>query len=450
MTSLIPTSTPCTVKHPARRLPTALAAVVVMTALVGGCAGGGRDQVSSAGAAPRPGPQRSGTTPSMLNIRMTPADLDTRKAIEPGKRLVGKQIYRGKLPHGDSASPLAIGAGGDVLVVINPEVRTGTELPIIGQSTLEWWHGGRRRVASDGKTTRVGPASQAFQASACGTPPVWLETHSVTLDRQDWRIWTRLPGQTRPTSLGSSAKMLPGPDPAPARGLATPVSNGKVAYWPIMRGVKGKNQTAIAGRSLVGSMRPRVYAVNGILPQVRANGDLLFLRRHDEDPQVPVDEVQVRKVSRGTETLVRTIKIRPKTEANSFAAHGNRLAIAVHDTTPFDPKGTLDSTLLAWTEPALNTASGSRTPSGSATEVIRVHQHGNGPALAFAGDYLVWGNGSGSGDGGQYILDIALRQVYRLSSNPGLSYVYTCGSNLAWTTVGKGNAMGDFVAANWR
>lgn len=234
---------------------------------------------------------------------MTSADLDTTQARPQYGRLTQQRTHRDQLDHGYTAGPMGLNTDGSILVGVDPPVRPG---PVIGQSAVEWWKADTRAVVSDGKVTMSGGPSQTFGASACGSPPVWLETHSVDLDHQDRRIWTMLPHQSRPTLLGSSSKMLPGPDPVPVLDLASPVANQRVAYWPIIRQVRGELELAIAGRPLQGTMQPRVYALRAAMPQVLVNGDLIFVRRHREDLRMPTDQVQVSKVSAGIETLLRT------------------------------------------------------------------------------------------------------------------------------------------------
>ena len=55
-----------------------------------------------------------------------------------------------------------------------------------------------------------------------------------------------------------------------------------------------------------------------------------------------------------------------------------------------------------------------------------------GLSLGCGNTFIAWGNSSGNGDPGQYVLDVSGNKIWKLGELSGISMVLDAGSMLAW------------------
>ena len=93
--------------------------------------------------------------------------------------------------------------------------------------------------------------------------------------------------------------------------------------------------------------------------------------------------------------------------------------------------------------------------------------HKQGPPVAFEGHrrladtegahlvekcadaFVAWGNGSGNGDPGQYVVDVPSGKLWKLGASPGISAVRAAGTMLAWTLPPKAQEAAPIRVTKW-
>ena len=77
---------------------------------------------------------------------------------------------------------------------------------------------------------------------------------------------------------------------------------------------------------------------------------------------------------------------------------------------------------------------------GEVTAVVTRNEAGANASVEFTRSGVAWGNGSGSGDAGEYVLDTGTATLRRLGSNAGLSAVIADPGTdeICWATAGRG------------
>jgi hypothetical protein len=366
-----------------------------------------------------------------------PVDLDTASARGPGDHVSVLRTITGRLPDGGTRAVRALGLSGSLLIELSPPVVTGNVLPIIGQSTIEIWTRSARRVISDGSTTRTGEPSQGYAAHLCGSPPVWMETHSVELERADWRAWAVLPRSTEPTLLGSSDELVPRENPPPPADEEHVAASTTMAYWPITMPDDVGWHAAIAGAGLSRNPRARVVVTDALYPQLDRDDGLLYVREPRVDRTMAANRFEIRRHDDDKDSLVAAGAMAPKATLEAFVADDDRYAVVVDDP-PRGAAGLVDSaTMAVW---------------GKGIEgVVRIRLHDRAADLSMSGDLLTWGNGSGNDDGGQYVLDLSDLLLYKVHSNMGGSYIRTCDGYVGWTDFpDEPNPRASFVLAHWQ
>jgi hypothetical protein len=386
------------------------------------------------------------TSSTQLNADSAP-DVDTSSFKDnlrvPAKRADGRR-----------AAVQAVATDGSLTVASWQPPKVGGAVPeLVGDVRIESWSPGHKRVVSDGPKTRVGGPSQIVGAAQCSAQPVWVETHSVDLDHQDWRVWTVPTGGGGPRLLGSSSALTPGRVPlSPALYVSNPVAGGGVAYWPVTVPAASKGaatgswQTAIAGRQLDGSGRLRVVARDAIFPQALPDGRLLYVRPHGlGHSTVPAGTVEIRQVEQGVDTLVASTRVKAGSKLVGFAADTDLLAVKVADTPGRD--ATSSGQLRVWSAPGLT----SRRLPWQLPEPLTIQLAGDGVGVEASSGFLAWGNGSGNGDGGEYVLDVGRRALSRLAVNEGASEVHICHRRVAWSIPAPdGSGASSWVAGTLR
>lgn len=367
------------------------------------------------------------------------ADLDTEQAVEGAAPLEIVRTMVGEQKDGGTRGVRALGPSASLLVGRSARPVLGGVLPVLGaQDQVEKWTPSARYVISDGSVTQRGEPSQMYAGHLCGSPPVWMETHSVELERADWRAWALLPGTKRPTLLGSSDHLVPRKDPPPPIDEEHLAASATTAYWPITVPDGDSWIPAIAGAELSARPSPRVVVRDAVYPQIDRENALLYVRRDRSDEGLPTGGFQVRRHDGGHDSLVVAGTMAPKSILEGFVSDRGRYALVVNDP-PRGPMGIQDSAVMAvW---------------GAGIDgVLRIKLHDAAAELSMSGNLLTWGNGSGNYDGGQYVLDLRDRSLYQVHSNKGGSYIYTCDGYVGWSDFPNepGHHAADFILARWK
>ena len=367
-------------------------------------------------------PVRTATSPPAGSTPGYEAVLDTGLALPAASSLADQRVVKSDQGGGTLAYPLDIAADGTALMSIGPQ-DTGTELQ---QKRLELWTTtGSTSVVADGKSTRQGAVAQTIAADLCGGTPVWADAHGTEVGTADWRAWSLPKGRSKPVQLGDSSRFgteWSGPDAI--------TTDATTAYWALSR-TGPQRKSMIVSRPLDGSKKLTVVAKDGKLP-VALPDRLLYVTDTG-----PADRFQIRQVKAGKDTLVRDATIPKGSELTAFTAGSNWLIWVVRHTPTEqeEDEGVARSTMTIW-------------PTSWPNPMI-VHLHGDGTsALHLSENLLVWGNGSGSGDAGMYLLDLAPRTIYKLGELEGGSNATVCGTSVSWTLPGKGPTF-DHAIARW-
>ena len=323
-------------------------------------------------------------------------------------------------PHGVSGArvaPLAFRKDGSAVIDNVPlpgpgEFLTQSQVGIQSGKTRTWF-----RIQTGSKPR------QAFEAVAHGSTVVWAETTSTDMSL-DWRVFSETAGQKAPKLLGDSFYLLKRdkiPWPPGMRMLATDGVN----VWWVMVYPTSKSPTGWGARIVVreiGARKPLKTAVDkAMLPVAIARG-LIYVRSKDVDPSMTPSRYDIRLLKNGLDSLITSGSLAKGEHISSLCA---------------------SDTLLAWGVGAVSTARINPTgePFGHlhvmtlATKVQRIINLSNsamGLDLGCGTNFVAWGNGSGSGDPGQYVLNVPSGKIWKLGSLLGLSAVYVAGDVLAW------------------
>lgn len=323
-------------------------------------------------------------------------------------------------PHGVSGArvaPLAFREDGSAVIDNVPlagpgEFLTQSQVGIQSGKTRTWF------PIQTGSKPR-----QAFEAVAHGTTVVWAETTSTDMSL-DWRLFSMTAGQKVPTLLGDSFDLLKIdeiPYPPGVRMLAT---DGVNAWW-VMVYPTSKSPTGWGARIVVrdiAARKPLKTAVDKAMFPVAISSGLIYVRSKDVDPTMTSSRYEIRLLKNGVDTLITSGLLTKGEHISSLCA---------------------SDTLLAWGVGAVSTSRINFTgePYGHlhlmtlATKVQRVVSLSNsavGLSLGCGTDFVAWGNGSGSGDPGQYVLNVPSGKIWKLGSLLGLSAVDVAGDVLAW------------------
>lgn len=263
-----------------------------------------------------------------------------------------------------------------------------------------------------------------FEAVAGGKSVVWGETESTTMSL-DWRLFSVTAGQPVPKLLGNSFDLVKSNDVSLPPGVRMLATDGVNVWW-VMANPTSKSPTGGGAKIVVrdiGTRKPLKMAVDhAMLPVAIARG-LIYVRSKDVDPTMTPSRYDIRLLKNGVDTLITSGSLTKGQHISSLCA---------------------SDTLLAWGVGAVSTSSTdfSGKPFGKlhvmtlATKVQRVLSLSNsavGLSLGCGTNFVAWGNGSGSGDAGQYVLNVPSGKIWKLGSLPSMSMVLVAGEVLAWS-----------------
>lgn len=281
---------------------------------------------------------------------------------------------------------------------------------------------------------------QAFEAVTSGKAVFWGETPSTDMSL-DWRLFSISAGQRIPKVIADSYDLLKTsgiPWPPGMRLLAT---DGASVWW-VMVYPTSKSATGWGARIMVrdiGARKPLKIAVDKAMLPVAISSGLIYVRSKDVDPTMSSSRYDIRILKNGVDTLISSGPLTKGQHISSLCA---------------------SDTLLAWGVGAVNNSSTdfSGKPFGRlhvmtlATKVQQAVSLSNsavGLSLGCGTNFVAWGNGSGSGDAGQYVMNVLSGKIWKLGSNQGLSLVLVAGNYLAWALPIPSGKTAPWRAVKW-
>jgi hypothetical protein len=284
-------------------------------------------------------------------------------------------------------------------------------------------------------------SSTAFQASealAKGDIYVWRETSSTSLYFEDFRIFSAVAGKNSAVlvadsdSLTSAGQILPMLWDS-GRSLAT---DGNVVYWTAATAVKEEGdsfKSVLYEHALDGSGDTVALAENVIYPAM-LDGRLIALRdpRATNASTEPVIEVVEIDQTTGSLMPLYTLNIEPGSRLIDFCTAPGLMAFGISTGS--------SSQIHLWRD----------LPAGVITGDIQVK--GSGTTIGCGGEgFLVWGNGSGNGDAGEYLLQLDDLTLYKLGELSGGSNITAAGRYVTWARGYFPNSpFIEHVVARWR
>ncbi len=275
-------------------------------------------------------------------------------------------------------------------------------------------------------------AYQAIAAAAANGAYAWRETSTTEVVAGDYRILVATAGESQARILADSGNLSSVPPQILASTETGIATDGANVYWAVPVAIGGSGgdvagyTAGIVASPVDGSQEPRLLATGVVAPVVMGN-KLLAVRYLESDPGVTEDVFEVVEVNTtdGDASSFMTYEIGSGSPVRDFCAgptyvafaHGNRIEI--------------------------------RYATDLSTSAVSVRAAGQGTDLACGDTFLAWGNGSGSEDGGEYLLDLTTDQIYELGTAGGHSTVMAAGDYLAWGVKDSGSNFFNQVAARW-
>jgi hypothetical protein len=280
---------------------------------------------------------------------------------------------------------------------------------------------------------------QAIAADAQGQSFVWLETKSTDLFYLDWKVFAARVGQRQPTLLGDSFALVKTDEVPPPPGVEVITTDGVHAWWT-MTYRTGKKDPAWGARIMVRDIaghEPLTTAVDQAKLPVATAGGIAYVRSKDVDPGVPANRYDIRLRAAGADTLVTSGALVKDEQVSTMCASDRLLAWAVRS--PEVPPEAPPSDAPLGRLHVLNLATKSQ-------QTIQLDDDAWSLDLSCGDTFVAWGNGSGSGDPGQYVVDVPSGKLWKLGESPGISAVRAAGPMLGWTLPPKSAR----EAAPWR
>jgi len=337
-------------------------------------------------------------------------------------------------PHGSSGARVGVRAirnDGSAVIVNSPAPGPGEFLTQsqVGIQT------GQSRMWFPAQTSEQ--PRQAIAAAAHGRYVVWVETKSTDLFFQDWKVFAARVGQGQPILLGDSFDLTKTDEVPPPPGVEIITTDGVHAWW--MMTYPTKSPRGFGARIMVrdiAGQEPLSVAVDKAKLPAATDGGVAYVRSTDVDPAVPANRYDIRLRRAGADTLVTSGPLAKGEQGSTMCASDTLLAWAVRspETSAENPD--------AWTSGHLHVM----TLATKAQHTIELDDNTWSLDLSCGDTFVAWGNGSGNGDPGQYVVDVPSGKLWKLGESPGISAVRAVGTMLAWTLPPKSAQ----EAAPWR
>lgn len=286
-------------------------------------------------------------------------------------------------------------------------------------------------IDTDGVATPLAtpPADRAYQvieAAARNGTYVWRETSSTNLFAEDFRILSSSAGSDTAVLVADSDLMTPEGSVLPTLGDAggTLATDGTTVFWAAATPVSAEGDqfgSVLYATPVDGTGETLVLAENVVFPIIM--GDRLLALRYPgfdlEATRGTFEVVEIDRSGGGTVTPFYDFEVDEHDRLTSLCATPTLLAFGLSR----GGTGTIHVRLTI--------------PAGIQIGSIKVR--GDGTQLACGDGFLAWGNGSGNGDGGEYLLDLANGDLYKLGDLFGFSVVQATGDTLLWAYESPGN-----------
>lgn len=265
---------------------------------------------------------------------------------------------------------------------------------------------------------------QAIQVAAHGQFIVWLETKSTDLFYLDWKMYAARVGQRQPTLLADSFALLKSDEIPYPPGVKTTTTDGVHAWWtmvyPTKKAPRGWGaRIMVRDVGAVGSLKVAVDRAK--LPVAIARG-LVYVRSKDVDPSMTSNHYEIRLLKNDVDSLISSGPLTGDQAVSSICASDTLLAWAVHSSSgsPQNPNDVMGGKLHVM------------TLATKVQRIIRLEDPAWGLSMGCGTSFVAWGNGSGNGDPGQYVLDVPSGKIWKLGTLRGISMVHVAGDKLAW------------------
>lgn len=367
------------------------------------------------------------------------ARLDTKDArtASPGREYRVSFVSDADTPGNRTLSVLDLTSAGGLVAAANPRPRTGEGELAIGQSAVGL-HGGKGFTPFPrAKKTCSNTPRQAVYADERDGVVTWTESASTNLYFFDWCVFAYSPETRRTALLGDSSSLTKGKEVPEAPGSSAPSIGKDKAYWAVTYPTSGKRDVGvkIVARPLSGEGEMETVTERGKLPKATADGALYFVRSEDVSPGFAKDRYEIHRVTpEGSEATVTYGHLAPGQQVTALAVAGTSVNWVVSS----EEQG---SSVLY----SLNTAT---------NRAVTFELGHTGPPTMFlraTPERLAWGNGSATGDAGQYVYDFARGRLWRVGSEEGFSVMYAKGDHLAWSQLPETGAPGSasFNVTRW-
>jgi hypothetical protein len=356
-----------------------------------------------------------------VSVARPPADDD----------LTGGAITVRPGPDGAGLSPQQYTDDGRLVVVRTPLPRPGGRSPVgLGQQEIGLLHAGAFRVLARATREDRGPLrGRMRQITAIGAGDghlVWVETPSTDLVHHEWVLRGCRIGSCVVRTLARSAPLTGDSRLVDVFGGNRPVVLAGHVYWatavPLVRrpdpGSAAHWSFDVQRVRLDGRGRATTVARDAVLPTA-ADGALFYVTKGTAGGDgVPWYRIHRRQAGTGTDQVVVTGPMRGEARITGLVAGSGWLAWTVSSERVgdqgWDP-GTSRPGHVYLMDPATDRV----------VEVTTADNTGLNGSLALGPGRLLWGNGSGNGDPGQYLVDLDRFTLWRLGENRGASLVLT-------------------------
>lgn len=253
---------------------------------------------------------------------------------------------------------------------------------------------------------------------------VWIETKSTDLFFLDWKVFAARVGQGRPILLGDSFDLTKTDEVPPPPGVVYITTDGVHAWW--MMTYPTKSQRGFGARIMVrdiAGQEPLSVAVDKAKLPAATGGGVAYVRSTDVDPAVPANRYDIRLRRPGADTLVTSGPLAKGEQVSTMCASDTLLAWAVRS-----PEAPPDNPPEHSTGGRLHVM----TLATKAQHTIELDDDAWSLDLGCGDTFVAWGNGSGNGDPGQYVVDVPSGKLWKLGESPGISAVRAVGTMLGW------------------
>lgn len=277
---------------------------------------------------------------------------------------------------------------------------------------------------------------QVVSANADDRLVVWMESPSVELGWEDWRVYSYDTLKKKSVMLADFTEVVPEERIPAVPGWTVPTVGDGIVYW-----ASAYHPTAnswgvqILAHNADGSGRLRAVATPGKLP-VADGQSLYFVRSADVDPGMAPTRFEIHRIAQDVDSLVYTGAKDENAVVSTLDAHDGTLAWILASNWESGAPGEVSTLFVLDRKEGLH-----RIPLAS---------QGGSSVVCVSDRTIVWGGGSAPGDPGQYVLDRASWKVWRLGEFEGLSEAFCNDDFIAWGVPDSGKTrIGAYAVARW-